>query len=129
MLALALPALNFLRGNWTWAVPWALVAAVGLYAGIQRMEVLSLKTAAATFAAKANEAALAYRAKDQENGARLAGQYAAEVAGLQEKYENAQGKLAAVANTAACDHTPASAVFDAGLLDEAGSADSGAKRP
>jgi hypothetical protein len=123
MFAFALPALNFLRGNWTWALPAIGMAAALAWGGLERMGRLACRGEQASFAAKANAEVIAFNAADASHGAKLAGDYAAEVAGLQGDLQNAQIALARAGATKTCDRTPRSDAFDRGVRAGPGASD------
>jgi hypothetical protein len=107
----AVAVLGFLKGNWTWAVPWTLLAAVGLYAGLQHMEVLTLEKNAATEQARAEKLVNDAKAADHVLAVKLVGEYAAEIAELQEKGNAKQVSIASAARSDACLHTDAARAF------------------
>jgi hypothetical protein len=104
-----------LGGNWKWAVPAAISAAAVVYAGAQRINYLGCKADRAQSIAAAEKAARDHLEADRRHGERLVGEYALEIAQLQEKYENAQNRLSRAASVAACGNSPAARAFDDGV--------------
>lgn len=123
-----MPGLPFLLANWRWAVPTALLVLVALYAGVQHMEVLSLKEKAATELAAAEEAKSKFLAADAIKTAALEAAHAATVQALKEKANAVQLRIAGVATSDVCLHSPAGAAFLGSLpgTDKAGDRQPGA---
>ncbi len=108
------PVLAFLAGNWKWLLPTLAAAAIGAWGGWQYVGKLEAQTGlakckeeAAESIARAEKAAREFKENDYAHTVKLVTDYAGEIAELQGKYEDAQGKLARTPGVAACGNTPA----------------------
>ena len=120
---------NFALGNWRWLLPGALAVALGLYAGAQHMEVLTLEKNAATGQAAAEKMVNDAKAADALKTARLEADHAAEVKSLQEKANVQQVAIASAAHSDTCLHTDAARAFLGGLPSPDGVHSPGNARP
>ncbi len=102
-------------GNWKWALPSIVAVVAVAYAGVQRINYLDCKADWAQSIADAEKAAREFTDADRRHAEHLVGEYAGEIAELQEKYDNAQIKLNRAAPVLACGNTPAARAFDDGV--------------
>jgi hypothetical protein len=104
-----------IAGNWKWALPTAAAALAIGYGSVQRMNYLGCQAERARSIAAAEKAARDFTEADRKHAEQLVGDYALEIAQLQERYENAQMRLNRAASVAACGNTPAARAFDDGV--------------
>lgn len=108
-------AFGFAFRNWSWLAPTMLCVAFGFYAGVEHLEVLELKAAAATEQAAAEKVINDAKAADAIKTAKLEAEHAAQVTMLQEKANEQQVTIAAAPRSDTCIHTPAARAFLDGL--------------
>lgn len=124
------PILVFLKGNWKWAVPWALaVAGIGgtlWYRG----ELKECQASVAIDANKAEERLRRQQAADSELRRLLSESLAPIVEDLRRQTNDTQLALARVPSDPTCGRTPAARAFDGVVRPGGGGqADPGPSRP